>query len=188
MSMDQQPGPNTQRLTLSESRNALIVPLGLTLVFFALGYAGLTSGHRVQGGVFLLFALARLTSNFALWKRYRQVKRGDPIYVDVPLPSTVPPPLPQAVSAMFVSILTCLVGLCSLLVITSALSSHNHLTDWVIAGLLLIMLWGIDGYCWYRVFTDKHSVKPMTIQEQTEGVLPLLTNTTRATTNQEKTQ
>ena len=72
---------------------------------------------------------------------------------------------------MFVLILTCLVGLCSVVVVTDALSSRNHFTGGLIAVFLLVILWGIDSYCWYRVFTDKHSVKLLPVQEQTEGVI-----------------
>ena len=72
---------------------------------------------------------------------------------------------------MFVLILTCLVGLCSVVVVTDAFSSRNHFTGGLIAVFLLVILWRIDSYCWYRVFTDKHSVKLLPVQEQTEGVI-----------------
>ncbi len=159
----------THQLTLSESRNSLIVPLGLGLMLAALGLGALINREEVGAGVFCLVALLQFVTVPALWKRYRQVKQGAAVYVAVQRP---PLQMPQIVSIAVVLILTVFVGLCSAFVVYITKTYFNTQTGWTFCGLTLLAVWLFIGYCWYRIFTEKTQAKPDPLHAQPEGVWP----------------
>ncbi len=159
----------THRLTLNESRNAVVAQLAVGFVLFALSIAALIDRHKIGAGVFGLTALMQFITLPALLKRHRQVEQGLAVYVAVYTQSMR---MPQIVSVIVVLVMTVFVGVCSAFIIYVVQKYFNTQIGWTVCGVTLLAVWLFVGCCWYRIATEKRPVVPFVAQEQPEGVWP----------------
>ena len=157
------------RLTLRGSRNALVLPLCLALLSTAYGLYELMHGDKMQAGLFCLVALSQMVTVPALWKCYLLVRQGTAVYAPA---QAQPYILPKAVSVAAILILTGFVATSSAVVVLFTSANLNTRTGWAIAGLILLLLWLLCAYHWYRIVTEKRLPVPATTQEQPESVWP----------------
>ncbi len=163
------PFEKTHRLTLSESRGSLVLPLCIGLTLLALGMAALVGKQVAGAGVFGSVALMQFVMLPALLKRHRQIKQGLAVYVAV---NTHPMHIPQIVSVVVVFMVTTFVSICSVFIVYVALKYFNTHIGWTVCGVTLLAVWLFVSYCWYRIATEKPPVVPVVAQEQPEGVWP----------------
>ena len=162
----------THRLTLRESRVALVVSLVACLTLSALGLVELRYGNKMYAGAFCLFALSQLFNVPSRWKDYRIVKQGAEVYIPAQIERPAEAPVPKAVSFVVVLVLSGFVGTVSIVIVLAAHISFNTLTGWSVASGILLFLWLSTAYCWHRVLTDMPQGKPVQLAEQPEGVWP----------------
>ena len=160
-----------ERMTLSGIRNCLIFSCCLAILFAVMGIAELKHGTRMYAGGFCLVALSQLFNVPRMWKDYRQVKQGRDVYVPAQAETAPLTPVPKTISVTVVLVLSGFVGVASLVIIAAGIS-FNTLVVWSVAAGILLLLWLLTAYFWYRVLAQTPLAKPVLLQEQSEGVWP----------------
>ena len=146
------------------------MPVSLGCLLLALSFVALGVGQKAGAALVGVIGLMQFAILPALWKRHKDVKQGLVVYVAVA--NTHPMRMPQFVSIAVVLVVTAFVGLCSAFIIYVVRQYFNTQTGWTVCGVTLLAIWLFVGYCWYRIFTEKPTAKPVLLQEQTEGVWP----------------
>ena len=161
--------PQGERLTLRQSRNALLKALGLILLFAPLGFCSMRQGQKMQAALFCYLTVIQLLNLRLLWRQHRLIQQGVTVYATPQVVLSVPRPI----STVVTSILTGLVGIFSVFGIFIAYSRFNTFIRWAIADAILLPLWMYTGYCWYRITTERRKVPVVEpVYEQREGVWP----------------
>lgn len=122
----------------------------------------------MQAGLFCLVALSLMVNVPALWRCYRLVRQGVAVYA----PAQVSALVPKAVSVGVTLVLTGLVGLGSVFIVMGTLANFNTLIGWTVAGVILLPLWLLTGYFWYRVVRRERQIITVIPPEPSEGVWP----------------
>ena len=166
---DENTPPQKKRLTLQQCKQLLWMQGGYFLLSAGFGIHQLYERHFLFASLVLFAAVSQTFALPTLWKQYRLVKDGAVVYSNVQQSQVQ---MPQAVSIAVVFVLTVFAGFSSAFVVYVIHSYFNTQLGWVICGLTLLAVWLFIGYCWFRIITEKPAAKPITFQEQPEGVWP----------------
>ena len=168
MNVSPTPEQRGKRLTIGWRFIAFFMPLCTFLVFAAWSATAWARASKMEAGVCGLIAILQLVGMPALWKRYRLVKQEVAIYVSSQ-PST---PLPKPAAVGVVLVLTAVIAIASLFTFLGVRANFNTLIGWMIAAPVLLLLWLLAAYFWYRALSGERQPVTVEVSEQTEGVWP----------------
>ncbi|MGI4787448.1 MAG: hypothetical protein ACRYFS_01215 [Janthinobacterium lividum] len=159
-----------KQLTKRQAKQILLVQGSLFIILLGASLYELYE-HNFLFFVFLLIGvMVQALILPAVWKQSRRVKDGAIVYMNVSQqPQTQ---IPKIISVIVVLFLTGFVVLSSGFVIYIINLYFNTLIGWTICAVIIPSVWLFIFYCWYRIFTEQSTVKPIPFQEQSEGVWP----------------